>query len=141
MHAIEPNDEQDGTMTAKGKPWRSFYWDTEDGDKINGSFASRVRRSAVLGRAWDAIGGDTYGTSPGMEALPDLASSSFSRSARPTRPPFLVKPEKIVPSTLKLTGRRATSSRWRRSTRIRSSSLTRSRRHLSAIVEDIRALH
>jgi hypothetical protein len=105
MHAMEPNDDPDGSMTAKGKTWRSFYWDTQDGDNITGKLREGGFDDQPFWAArWDAIGGDTYGTSPGMEALPDLRELQLQTKRKTEATAFLVKPEKIVPSTLKLTG-------------------------------------
>jgi hypothetical protein len=105
-HAIEPNDERDiNVKTAKGKPWRSFYWDEQDGDNINGYLRiSGYEEQPFWAPRWDAIGGDTYGSSPGMEALPDLRELQLQTKRKTEATAFLVKPEKIVPSTLKLTG-------------------------------------
>jgi hypothetical protein len=105
-HAIEPNDEQNiDLMTAKGKPWRSFYWDEQDGDPVNGYLrVEGFNEQPFWAPRWDAIGGDTYGSSPGMEALPDLRELQLQTKRKTEATAFLVKPEKIVPSTLKLTG-------------------------------------
>jgi hypothetical protein len=105
-HAIEPNDEQDiDLMTAKGKAWRSFYWDEQDNDKKDGYLrVSGYDDQPFWAPRWDAIGGDTYGSSPGMEALPDLRELQLQTKRKTEATAFLVKPEKIVPSTLKLTG-------------------------------------
>jgi hypothetical protein len=105
-HAIEPNDEQDAELkTAKGKPWRSFYWDEQDGDRQNGSLRIQgFEEQSFWAPRWDAIGGDTYGSSPGMEALPDLRELQLQTKRKTEATAFLVKPEKVVPSTLKITG-------------------------------------
>lgn len=106
MHAMEPNDEQqEGVLTANGKPWRSFYWDTEDGDKVNG----QLRRGGFDDQPfwvarWDTVGGDTYGTCPGMDALPDLRELQYSSKKATQILAKIENPEKVVPSTLKLTG-------------------------------------
>jgi hypothetical protein len=105
-HAIEPNDERDLDLkTAKGKPWRSFYWDEED-DRKDDSYLrlQGFEEQAFWAPRWDAIGGDTYGSSPGMEALPDLRELQLQTKRKTEATAFLVKPEKIVPSTLKITG-------------------------------------
>jgi hypothetical protein len=106
MHAMERNDErQEGVMSVAGKPWRSFYWDCEDGDNRDGYLRiSGFDDQPFWAARWDAIGGDTYGTSPGMEALPDLRELQLQTKRKTEATAFLVKPEKIVPSTLKLTG-------------------------------------
>lgn len=106
MHAIEPNDEiVHGVLTAKGKPWRSFYWDTEDGDKQKGQLRlAGFDDKPFWASRWDTVGGDTYGTSPGMEALPDLRELQLSTKRANLILAKIENPEKVVPSTLKLTG-------------------------------------
>jgi hypothetical protein len=106
-HAIEPNDERDiDLMTAKGKPWRSFYWDENDGDPVNGYLrVEGFNEQPFWAPRWDAIGGDTYGSSPGMEALPDLRELQLSTKRANLILAKMENPEKIVPSTLgRLTG-------------------------------------
>jgi hypothetical protein len=105
IHAIEPNDEREtGLMTAKGKPWRSVYYDENDGN------AERVLRREGFDEQpfwaprWDTTGGDTYGTSPGFDALPDMRELQLQTKRKTQATAFLVKPEKIAPSTVKLTG-------------------------------------
>jgi hypothetical protein len=50
-HAIEPNDERDlDVMTAKGKAWRSFWWDEQDGDKKTATSRSRASTISRSGR-------------------------------------------------------------------------------------------
>jgi hypothetical protein len=106
MHAIEPNNERDGTMTARGKAWRSFYWDCQDGEKKDGYLReSGYDDQPFWAARWDAIGGDTYGTSPGMEALPDLRELQLWSKRTTQIINQIQNPEKVVPSTLvKLTG-------------------------------------
>jgi hypothetical protein len=105
-HAIEPNDEQDlDLMSAEGKAWRSYWWDEQDGDPKNGYLKfSGYDDQPFWAPRWDAIGGDTYGSSPGMEALPDLRELQLQTKRKTEATAFLIKPEKVVPSTLKLTG-------------------------------------
>jgi hypothetical protein len=105
IHAMEPNEERDGTMTAGGKPWRSFYWDENDGDKVNGQLRlSGFDEQPFWAARWDAIGGDTYGNSPGMDALPDLRELQLWAKRTTQIINQIQNPEKIVPSTVKLTG-------------------------------------
>jgi hypothetical protein len=105
-HAIEPNDERDlDVMSAKGKAWRSFYWDEQDGKDKDGYLKiAGYDDQPFWAPRWDAIGGDTYGSSPGMEALPDLRELQLQTKRKTEATAFLIKPEKIVPATIKLTG-------------------------------------
>lgn len=107
MHAIEPNmDRNGGDMQAsKGKPWMSFYWDEHDGDKVNGCLrCSGMDEQPFWAPRWETVGGDAYGTSPGMDALPDLRELQLQTKRKTEATAFLVKPEKIVPPQVKLTG-------------------------------------
>ena len=106
MHAMEPNDERDGSMTARGKPWRSFYWDTEDGDRINGQLRlSGFDDQPFWAARWDTVGGDAYGTSPGVDALPDLRELQLWSKKTTQIINQIQNPEKVVGSTMgKLTG-------------------------------------
>jgi hypothetical protein len=106
FHAIEPNDEmQAGVMTAKGKPWRSVYWDDADGDPERCLKISGYEEQPFWAPRWDTTGGDTYGTSPGFDALPDMRELQLQTMRKTQATEFLVKPEKIVPASVKLTGK------------------------------------
>lgn len=105
MHAIEPNDERvDGVQTAKGKPWRSVYWDENDSNRDRLLKIQGYDEQPFWAPRWDTTGGDTYGTSPGFDALPDMRELQLQTRRKTQATEFLVKPEKIVPATVKLTG-------------------------------------
>jgi hypothetical protein len=106
VHAIEPNAERDPSLhNFKGKPWRSFWWDEQDGDKVNGKLREEgFDDQPFWAPRWDTTGGDAYGSSPGMDALPDLRELQLQTKRKTQATAFLVKPEKIVPPTVKLTG-------------------------------------
>lgn len=102
FHAIEPNDEHDDTRFGS-KPWRSVYWDAaEDRDKL--LRVSGYYDQPFWAPRWDVIGGDTYGVSPGMEALPALRELQMQTKRRNEAIDALVKPEMVVPAGLRLTG-------------------------------------
>lgn len=106
IQAIEPRQDRDPSrMDGKNKPWRSFWWDQDDGDKINGSLRdSGMDEQPFWAPRWETVGGDAYGTSPGMDALPDLRELQLQTKRKTEATAFLVKPEKIVPPAVKLTG-------------------------------------
>lgn len=105
VHAIEPNDDQiEGVMTAKGKPWRSVYWDTNDAGSDSMLRVQGYEEQPFWAPRWDTTGGDTYGTSPGFDALPDMRELQLQTRRKTQATEFLVKPEKIVPASVKLTG-------------------------------------
>ncbi|WP_179504355.1 MULTISPECIES: portal protein [unclassified Sphingomonas] len=101
-HAIEPDpDHQPGRLGSK--PWRSAYWET--GGNPNGLLkVSGYNEQPFWAPRWDVVGGDTYGHSPGMEALPALRELQMQAKRRNEAIDAMVKPEKIVPPGVKLTG-------------------------------------
>ena len=105
-HAIEPNkDRVEGLKTASGKPWRSVYWDENDGDAERVLRVHGYEEQPFWAPRWDTIGGDTYGTAPGFDALPDMRELQMQTRRKTQATEFLVRPEKIVPASVKLTGK------------------------------------
>lgn len=106
IHAIEPNDDRvDGVMTAAGKPWRSVYYEEASGDKDKVLKVSGYEEQPFWAPRWDTTGGDTYGTSPGFDALPDMRELQVQTKRKTIATGKMVDPEKVVPTSVKLTGR------------------------------------
>lgn len=104
IHAIEPNDRRGNTMLSKDKPWRSVWWDCQDGDKSSNLRESGYDVQPFWAPRWETCGGDAYGTSPGMDALPDLRELQLQTKRKTEATAFMVKPEKIAPASVRLTG-------------------------------------
>lgn len=100
--AIEPNTEHDPNRFGS-KPWSSIWWE-------KGESASKVTRETGFWEQpfwaprWDVVGGDTYGVSPGMESLPALRELQMQTKRRNEAIDAMVKPEKILPPGVRLTG-------------------------------------
>lgn len=104
-HCIEPNDDRKPELkTAKGKPWRSIYFDANDSDHSRVLRESGYEEQPFWAPRWETTGGDVYGSSPGMDALPDLRELQLQTKRKTEATAQLVKPEKVSPATLKLTG-------------------------------------
>lgn len=102
IHAIEPNVDRDPSkLSARNKPWRSVWWDEQDG-------GDRVLRESGFDEQpfwaprWDTTGSDAWGYSPGMEALPDLRELQLQKKRKGEATDFHVKPEIVVNSSVKL---------------------------------------
>ena len=106
IQAIEPNTGRDVTkLDGPNKAWRSFYWDTQDGDKTNGYLKiAGMDEQSFWAPRWEVSGGDAWGTCPGHDALPDLRELQLQTKRKTEATGFMVKPEKIAPATVKLTG-------------------------------------
>lgn len=99
---IEPNaDQVEGRLGSH--PWRSVYFSE---DKADGILEQRgFYEKPFWAPRWDVVGsGTVYGTSPGMEALPALRELQMQSKRRNEAIDGLVKPEKVVPAGLRLTG-------------------------------------
>jgi len=100
--AVEPNpDHIRGKLGSK--PWLSVYWDAQDRpDSILRQ--SGFEEQPFWAPRWDVAGGDTYGYSPGMEALPALRELQLQVKRRNEAIDAMVHPEKIAPPGVRLTG-------------------------------------
>ena len=101
-HAIEPNsDFEPGRFGSK--PWRSVYWDKDDE-------ANQVIRESghheqpFWASRWDVASGETYGSSPGMDALPALRELQMQVRRQNEVIDQLAFPEKVAPPGIRLTG-------------------------------------
>jgi hypothetical protein len=99
---IEPNADFN-PMRLGSKPWRSVYWSEQD--KAESVMDVRgYNEQPFWAPRWDVVGGDTYGISPGMEALPALRELQMQSKRRNEAIDKLVKPEMLVKQGIRLTG-------------------------------------
>ncbi len=95
-HAIEPDT---GRFA-----FRSVYWDAGDDRNDSTLRISGYPEQPFWAPRWDVNGGDVYGSSPGMEALPALRELQLQTKRRNEAIDLMVHPEKVVPPNLRLTG-------------------------------------
>lgn len=102
IHAIEPRYGRDPSkLDKKNKPWRSVWWDENDGaDKL--LLESGYDEQPFWAPRWDVVGADAWGQSPGMEALPDLRELQAQVRLKGEATDWLIKPEKVTSPSLKL---------------------------------------
>lgn len=105
IHAIEPNsDRMPDALDARGKPWRSMWWEEGSSRQEDMLRVSGFDDQPFWAPRWDTTGGDTYGTSPGFDALPDMREMQLQTKRKSEATDFLVHPEKVAPANLRLTG-------------------------------------
>lgn len=102
-HAIEPSSDFDDRRF-DNKPWRSVYWDASDSRSDAVLSQSGYMEQPFWAPRWDVVGGDTYGVSPGMDSLAALRELQMQTRRRNEAIDQLIKPEKIVPANVRLTG-------------------------------------
>lgn len=104
-HAIEPNTEMEpGRLGYAGKPFRSVYWDEEDGRSQEDGTVSLLgyEEQPFWAPRWDTTGGDSWGTGPGHDALPDLRELQLQAKRKGEATDMVIWPEIITPARVKL---------------------------------------
>ena len=73
VHFIMPNEEfADGALGQKGKKWVSNWYEASRQDDEGFLHEAGYDYFPVMAPRWKVTGTDTYGSSPGMNALPDV---------------------------------------------------------------------
>jgi hypothetical protein len=102
VHAIEPRVDRDPRFRdAKNKAFKSCYFEPgrEDGDKMLRE--SGYDRFPALCPRWHKMGGDIYGSSPGMEALGDIKQLQHEQLRKANGIDYMTKPPLQVPAGMK----------------------------------------
>jgi hypothetical protein len=99
-HFIIPNDDyDDGAFEAKYKRYRSCYYETGTSDKYLSE--SGFDEFPIMCPRWDVLGEDTFGTSPGMDALGDTKSLQVLERRKAQAVEKTVNPPMTGPSSLR----------------------------------------
>ena len=102
LHAIEPRDAREKSLLATKKPWASIYMEVsasdDDGFLREGGFDYFP---AICPR-WDVLGCDSYGVSPGMEALGDNKQLQFNQKTKSKVLAYQADPPVQIPTHLKM---------------------------------------
>lgn len=99
--AIEPEADCAGEFGQF--PWRSVYWDNDD-QRESVTKISGFMEQAFWAPRWDVASGETWGSSPGMDALPTVRELLMATKRGNEMIDQITKPEKIVPPGVRLTG-------------------------------------
>lgn len=100
LHAIQRRDTYGGRQDNAGKPWESCYVEIA-GDSDQVLRESGFDEFRVLAPRWKRVGGDVYGGSPGMAALPFVMGSQLMHMAASTIVDKLQDPPLRKPATMK----------------------------------------
>lgn len=104
IHAVQPNiRHEEGKLGSFA--YESIYWDVADTRPGAVLSQSGYNEKPFMAPRWDIIGSDAYGFCPGMDSLASLRELQLLVKRRNEAIDNLVKPEKIVPPNVKLTGR------------------------------------
>ena len=103
-HIIEPNADRKLRVPGKrGMAFKSQYWDMQNADGPRRGLLSDggFRRFPGMAPRWDVLWGDTYGSSPGMEALGDLLQLQFEQQRKAKAIDYQTDPPLQVPTSLR----------------------------------------
>lgn len=102
VHCVYPNPNADPSkLDAKFKPWRSIYYEV-GGDKHDVFLRdSGFNEFPILAPRWEVAGNDTYGSSPGMEALGDIKALQLLHKRKAEAIDKMVRPPMTGPSSLR----------------------------------------
>ena len=102
FHAIEPNpDREPGRADGHNKPWQSIWWDeTDSGDALLRH--SGFDEQPFWAPRWDTTGSDVWGSSPAMEALPDMRELQLQAKRKAEATDYHVWPEIVTNPNMKL---------------------------------------
>lgn len=101
-HAIEPRADRDlSKRDPKNMAWASYHF--EEGGSANGKYLreSGYKSFPVVAPRWDVVGGDIYGSGPGMEALGDIKQLQFQQLRKTQAIEYQVNPPLAVPTSMK----------------------------------------
>lgn len=85
------------------KPWRSAYW-LPEAPRDEMIDVRGYNEQPFWAPRWGTVGGDTYGVSPGMEALSALRELQFHSKRLNEATDKLVKPEMLVKQGIRISG-------------------------------------
>lgn len=97
---IEPNDKRDGSL-AKAFNYREYFWETAGGE-AEAEGKSRVLSVKgfydfpVIAPRWELLANDSYGSSPAMDALPDVIQLQVETKLKAQGLDKMVKPPVIA---------------------------------------------
>lgn len=101
MHVIMPNEMYDkDALESVYKRYRSCYFES-GGDQDQMLSQSGFDEFPVLCARWDVLGEDTYGTSPGMDALGDVKALQTLERRKAQAVEKMINPPMTGPSSLR----------------------------------------
>lgn len=97
-HAVEPRRQRDvSKLDARNKRWASVYWEHgQDKTLRESGFDARP----FTATRWDVTGYDTYGRSPGMDALGDAKQIQLMERKKALLVSLGVQPSMVAPVSL-----------------------------------------
>jgi hypothetical protein len=101
VHAIEPRSDRDHTKRdSMNMAWKSVYFElaSDTGKYLS---ESGFKEFPVMVPRWSVIGGDIYGSSPGMEALGDVKQLQHEQLRKAQAIDYMTKPPLQVPTAMK----------------------------------------
>lgn len=101
LHAVEPRRDRDPTKRdSKNMPFRSLYVEV-GGDDVTILQEGGFRTFPAMCPRWDATSNDTYGSSPGMDALGDVLQLQQEQYRKAEAIDYKARPPLQAPTSMK----------------------------------------
>jgi len=104
VHCVEPNDGfQSGQMGKAGKRYRSIWFEYESSESPDGEplfEGNGFNEFPAQCPRWDVTADDTYGSSPGMEALGDIKALQQMEKRKLSALDKILNPPMVAPTSL-----------------------------------------
>lgn len=71
-HLIEENNQDDPAALGRQFAYREFYWEQNNQTAGEVLLVAGYKEKPLVAPRWELMGNDTYGTSPSMDALPEI---------------------------------------------------------------------
>ena len=97
-HLIEPNDDRAGKLPAQFSH-REYYWLKSEASGQMLEISGFHEMPGIFPR-WLIMGNDTYGTSPSMDALPDIIQLQFETKRKAQSLDYMIQPPMVADAAL-----------------------------------------
>ena len=92
VHLIEPNDKRDGQL-APAFNYREYFWEDSGNDEANNMLSIKgFYDFPIIAPRWELLANDSYGSSPAMDALPDVIQLQLETKLKAQGLDKMVKP-------------------------------------------------
>jgi hypothetical protein len=105
LHVVEPRTERDPEKDDReNMPWASYWLEIATDTRDTYLAVGGYQENPYMVPRWDITGSDVYGTSPAMEALPDIKSLQYYERRKAQVMDKIVTPPMIAPASMQRTG-------------------------------------
>lgn len=100
-HLIEENTQGTAGEISRKFKFREFYWETQNSEPTVCLRIGGFSEKPFMAPRWDLLSNDTYGTSPSMDALPEIKQLQLETKQKGQAVDKLIKPPIVADAMLR----------------------------------------